>query len=82
MDILSKTKNGQVYICNKCSKIHIEYGNLNFNFTKQEFDDFADYILTLDGAYWEEKIKRHPFPEKLLSQSAIKALMYCYPRTN
>lgn len=65
MEIMSKTKNGQVYICNKCSKIHIEFGNLNFNFSQKEFDDFADYILTLDGNYWKEENKDTPFARKI-----------------
>ncbi len=66
MEVLSRTKNGQVYICNRCNKIHIEYSNLNFNFSQKEFKEFADYIINLNGAYWEEKNKHTPFKRKII----------------
>ena len=66
MNVLSKTQNGKIYLCYKCKKIHIEYKNLNFNFSKKGFDSFADYIESLDGEYWEEQNKDTPFSKKIL----------------
>lgn len=66
MEVLSRTKNGQVYICKKCNMIHIEYGNLNFNFSKKEFEEFANYIINLDGAFWQDENKYAPFNRKII----------------
>ena len=60
-DFINKTQNGQVFKCDKCNLIHIEYKNLNFNFTIKQFDDFADYLSKLDGEEWEEKNKNSKF---------------------
>ncbi len=66
MSILSKTKNGKVYICTKCNNIHIEFGNLNFNFNQKEFNRFSNYILDLDGEHWEKENEKSPFNRKIL----------------
>ncbi|TAJ11707.1 hypothetical protein DMA11_15765 [Marinilabiliaceae bacterium JC017] len=51
--IINRTSNGNIFICSHCERIHIEYKNLNFNFSRQEFDYFARYFMNLDGDYWE-----------------------------
>lgn len=64
--ILSSTPNGLVYKCNSCSKIHIEYKNLNFNFTQSQYDYFANYFNKLDADYWEDVNKRSPLKRKIV----------------
>lgn len=51
--VIQETANGKVFRCNQCNKIHIEFKNLNFNFTKGEYDYFANYFKKLKGAHWE-----------------------------
>ncbi len=51
----NKTQNCQVFNCGKYNHIHIEYKNINFR--SKQFDDFADYLLGLEGEKWEEKNK-------------------------
>ena len=51
--ITNKTANGKVFKCVKCSLIHIEFKNLNFNFTQLQYNHFANYILGLEGEKWE-----------------------------
>lgn len=46
--------------------IHIEYKNLNFNFTKVEYSKFAKYFKDLDGKYWEQVNKKSHYRRKIL----------------
>lgn len=55
--VISRTLNGKIFHCHTCNKIHIEYKNLNFNFSEDEFIFFKDYFLKLDPEKWE-KINR------------------------
>ena len=48
-----QTKNGRIFRCASCDKIHIEFNNINFNFNDKEFEHFANYFDDLDGEYWE-----------------------------
>lgn len=64
--IISKTANGQVFKCSKCKKIHVEYKNLNFNFTDQEYQKFAQYICDIDGKEWETCNRNTIFKRKIL----------------
>jgi len=65
-DFINKTQNGQIFKCDKCKAIHIEYKNLNFNFSVEQFDHFADYLTKLDGKYWENKNKNSQFKRKII----------------
>jgi hypothetical protein len=53
IDIISETENGRVFKCADCSKIHIEFKNLSFNFNDKEYKYFTNYLRTLNGQYWE-----------------------------
>ena len=64
--LLSKTKNGQIYKCPNCNKIHVEFNNLNFNFSQKQFDKFTEYILNLNGTKWEEKNKASFYQRKII----------------
>ena len=65
-DFTNKTQNGQIFKCEKCNLIHIEYKNLNFNFTLKQFNDFTQYLSKLDGKKWEQKNKNSKFKRKIL----------------
>jgi len=64
--VFAQTKNGKIFKCQKCSAIHIEYKNLNFNLKEQEFERFANYIRGLDGKEWEKKNAHSDFNRKIL----------------
>lgn len=51
--ILKQTANGKVFKCETCNLIHIEFKNLNFNFSEFQFEHFSDYIQKLNGLEWE-----------------------------
>ena len=51
--ILSQTANGKVFKCSTCDKIHFEYKNLNFTFSKEKFVLFIKFFLEIDPEEWE-----------------------------
>ena len=65
-NFINKTQNGQVFKCDKCNLIHIEYKNLNFNFSVEQFDHFAEYLTKIDGKFWENKNKTSQFKRKII----------------
>ncbi len=65
VNVISKTKNGKIFKCDKCNSIHLEFKNLNFNFSEEQFDTFADYIVALNGFEWEKKNKESYFNRKI-----------------
>ncbi len=46
--VINHTINGKVFKCSKCNAIHIEYKNLNFNFSESDFEDFVMFFEELD----------------------------------
>ncbi len=63
---LNRTVNGNVFRCSKCNLIHIEFKNINFNFTDSQFSHFAEYLNNIDGAEWENKNRNTNFTRKIL----------------
>lgn len=51
--ILRQTENGKVIKSYTCNQYHIEFNNLHFTFSKDEFTHFRNYFLELDIQYWE-----------------------------
>ena len=66
MKILSKSKNGKVFLCEKCDAIHIEFLNFGFNFNKKQYNHFKEYLNTIDADYWEERNKESLYRRKIV----------------
>ena len=49
-----------------CTKIHIEFNNLEFHFNRIEYYNFVDYFKNLDGSYWEDKNRNAPYLKKII----------------
>lgn len=64
--VSNKTENGKVFKCSKCDAIHIEYKNLNFNFSEKQYKHFAEYIMKLDGKEWEHKNRNTQYRRKII----------------
>lgn len=64
--IIKRTKNGLLFYCNSCNLIHLEFKNLNFNFSEKQMDQFTDYIQKLNAKEWEELNKNSPFKRKIV----------------
>ena len=74
-ETLARTENGHVFICPTCHMIHLEYKNLNYNFNDHgEYLHFANYILELDGDYWEDLNEDIIFKRKII----IPGGFYCF----
>ncbi len=64
--LFSKTKNGKVFLCSKCNEIHIEFNNLNFNFSDIEYKHFSNYFLKLKLDEWERINKDSFYNKKII----------------
>lgn len=62
---MNKTTNGKVFKCANCDKIHLEYKNLSFSFTNNEFEFFKNYIISIDGDKWESRNSNSFFDRKI-----------------
>ncbi len=51
--IINQSKNGRVFICPNCEKIHIEFFNFLFSFSDKEYDYFKKCFERMDGRYYE-----------------------------
>jgi len=51
--VISQSKNGRIFICPNCEKIHIEFFNFLFSFNEEEFDYFKKCFERMDGCYYE-----------------------------
>lgn len=63
--IINKTSCGIVFRCSCCQKIHVEFNNINFNFTQEQYREFIKYLRELDGEYWEKKNRNSIFRRKI-----------------
>ena len=64
--ILRETLNGKVFKCLTCNLIHVEFKNLNFNFSDSQYNHFAAYIKGLDGGQWELINRKSVYSRKIL----------------
>ena len=64
--IVGQTVHGRVFKCFKCNLIHVEFKNLNFNFTDEQYKHFTDYIKSLDGAKWEYTNRNSSYTRKIM----------------
>ncbi|UTW65771.1 hypothetical protein KFE94_14075 [bacterium SCSIO 12643] len=64
--IINRSTNGLMYYCSGCKLIHIEFKNLNFNFSKKDFKTFARYMRKVEGKKWEDRNRHSPFDRKIV----------------
>ncbi len=74
MKLISTTTNGQVFKCDSCKAIHIEYKNINLNFSEKQFKRFADFLNTLDGESMEDSQINSPYHRKIAIATSHKAV--------
>jgi len=66
MKVLSRTQNGQIFLCNACLLLHVEFKNLSFNFTEEQFNNFIQYIQNLNGDQIEQQNNFLPYQRKII----------------
>ena len=64
--IINKTINGQLFICNKCNAIHLEFGNTIWKFKGNQFEIFKEYINNINGKYFEIINKDTHYQRKII----------------
>lgn len=66
MTIYNKTSNGSVFKCATCSSIHLEFNNLNINFsTEEKYQQFVEYIHEIDVDSAERTNASLPYQRKI-----------------
>ena len=64
--VINQTINGKFYRCSECSKIHVDFKNLSFQFDHAEFRNFKNYIIKLDTDYWATENERQNGERKVM----------------
>ncbi len=77
MDIIKTSPNGQLSYCDRCKIYQLEFGNLFFRFTTEEFLYFKNYIRKTDGSYYEEMNKDIPNNRKIFLRMPINGFYCC-----
>ncbi len=63
---INQTINGRIYRCSECNKIHVDYKNLSFTFSRKEYDNYQTYIQQLDPEYWADQNKQKSGEAKIV----------------
>lgn len=65
--IYNKTSEGSIFKCEECKSIHIEFHNLNINFSSEEkYTEFAKHIHNIDGEKWASLNTSTPYKRKIM----------------
>ncbi|WP_303316829.1 DUF6686 family protein [Flavivirga abyssicola] len=77
---IAKVTNGELSICEQCNVYHVEFNNIYFEFTPNEFDHFKDYLLNIELDYWEERYSCAKVKRKIPIPSMQKNLVLMFNR--
>ncbi len=72
MKLIHKNINGQIFKCESCQAIHIEYKNLNFNFSDKQLRHFLDYLSEIDGDAIEHAAYNDEYRRKIIIPTSEK----------
>lgn len=62
-----QSANGQIFLCGKCDKIHVEFNGIGIDFANQfHLQAFYRYLKSIDGVYYEEKNRNKNYRRKIL----------------
>lgn len=50
--IISRVKNGEIYICEGCKNYNFVFNNIFFQFDKEQLGKFKEYVSKIDVNYW------------------------------
>jgi|GEM_PF-2575368 hypothetical protein len=73
------SKNGQLFVCNTCNKIHLEFGNIGMDFKSlKKLQELLGYLNTVNSNHFENEILANNYRRKILipfATSSIKLLL-------
>lgn len=62
-----QSANGQIFLCDKCDKVHVEFNGIGIDFANQfHLQAFYRYLKSIDGAYYEEKNREKQYRRKIV----------------
>ncbi len=65
--IIRSSTTGQIFVCNQCRKIHLEFGNFSCDFTSEtKLNDFLNHLEQIDGQHYEELNKSSNYRRKIM----------------
>ncbi|WP_018667335.1 DUF6686 family protein [Bacteroides gallinarum] len=74
--LLKQTTNGFISFCTECNTYHLEFGNLFFRFTEDEFRHFCRYINSIDGPYYQAQNRHIRNSRKIFLRMPVQGF-YC-----
>lgn len=73
------SKNGQIFICSSCKKIHFEFGNIGMDFQSPEkLNELLKYLQTVNSNHFETEDLTNNYRRKILIpfvNSSVKLLL-------
>ena len=65
--ILRSSANGQIFVCNQCQKIHLEFGNFPYDFSSEnKLNHFLNHLEQIDGLFYEHQNKASAYRRKIM----------------
>lgn len=56
--IISRTKNGELFLCNGCQRYSLTFNNILLQFDKKELENFKNHINNVNVNYWLDHYAR------------------------
>ncbi|MFW5706809.1 MAG: DUF6686 family protein [Bacteroidota bacterium] len=81
MKLVTSTPNGQIFVCARKRKLHLEFGNLFLMLTYDEFNQLAAYIKSIDYQHYLEKNKNAQNKRKLLLNIGFQDMFFAVTAT-
>ncbi len=66
MKLVNSTPNGQIFVCPRKRKLHLEFGNLFLMLSYDEFNQLVAYVNSIDYEFYLKKNKNAQNKRKLL----------------
>ena len=71
--------NGQIFTCDSCNNIHLEFFNVAFDFRNLEvLKEFSEYLANIDAESYEEQNRNISYRRKVIipfDSTAIRMLL-------
>lgn len=65
--MIQHSTTGQIFVCNQCRKIHLEFGNFSYDFSSEaKLNDFLSNLEQIDGQHYEELNKSTNYRRKII----------------
>jgi hypothetical protein len=65
--ILRSSANGQIFVCNQCQKIHLEFGTFSCDFPSEiKLNNFLGYLEQLNGLQYENLNQSSAYRRKIM----------------